>query len=43
MIFVATWAWIALLDDTDQFQRIAEKTHRKLLKKHRKYVTSDLC
>ncbi len=41
MIFVDAWAWIALLDDTDQFHRIAEKTHRKLLKRLRKYVTSD--
>jgi predicted nucleic acid-binding protein len=41
MIFVDTWAWIALLDDTDQYHRDAEKVHRKLQKKRRKYVTSD--
>ncbi|HWY87148.1 MAG TPA: PIN domain-containing protein [Gemmataceae bacterium] len=41
MIFVDTWAWIALLDDTDQYHRAAEKLHRKLLKKRRKFVTSD--
>lgn len=41
MIFVDTWAWIALLDDTDQYHRDAHKTHRKLQKKRRKYVTSD--
>ena len=41
MIFVDTWAWIALLDDTDQYHKDAEKAHRKLQKKRRKYVTSD--
>ena len=41
MIFVDTWAWIALLDATDQYHRIAQKTHRKLLKKCRRFVTSD--
>ncbi len=41
MIFVDTWAWIALLDDTDQYHRDAQKAHRKLLRKRHKYVTSD--
>ncbi len=41
MIFVDTWAWIALLDDTDQYHAIAQRTHRKLQKKQQKYVTSD--
>jgi predicted nucleic acid-binding protein len=41
MIFVDSWAWIALLDDTDQYHREAQKAHRKLLKKYHKYVTSD--
>ena len=41
MIFVDTWAWIALLDDTDQYHGAAERAHRKLQKKRRKYVTSD--
>src|SRR6266542_3015602 len=41
MIFVDTWAWIALLDDTDQYHGEAEKAHRKLQKRRRKYVTSD--
>jgi uncharacterized protein len=41
MIFVDTWAWIALLDDTDQYHHEAEKAHRELQTKHRKYVTSD--
>lgn len=41
MIFVDTWAWIALGDDTDQYHPIAIKQHRKLLKKNRRYVTTD--
>jgi predicted nucleic acid-binding protein len=41
VIFVDTWAWIALVDATDQFHRTAAKTHRKLQKNRRKYVTSD--
>lgn len=41
MIFVDTWAWIALLDDTNQYHDEAEKAHRKLQKRRRKYVTSD--
>lgn len=41
MIFVDTWAWIALGDDTDQFHPIVLKQHRKFLKKNRRYVTTD--
>jgi predicted nucleic acid-binding protein len=41
MIFIDTWAWIALLDDTDQYHAEAERAHRKLTKRRRKYVTSD--
>lgn len=41
MIFVDTWAWIALLDDTDQYHDVAKRAHRKLQKQRRKYVTSD--
>jgi predicted nucleic acid-binding protein len=41
MIFVDTWAWIALLDHTDQFHKVAQKAHAKLLKKRSKFVTSD--
>jgi predicted nucleic acid-binding protein len=41
MIFVDTWAWIALGDDTDQYHPIVVKQHRKLLKKRRRYVTTD--
>lgn len=41
MIFIDTWAWIALADDTDQYHAAAVKQHRKLLKKNRRYVTTD--
>jgi predicted nucleic acid-binding protein len=41
MIFVDTWAWIALADASDQYHRVAVKQHRKLVKNRRKYVTSD--
>lgn len=41
MIFVDTWAWIALLDETDQYHPVAQKAHRSLQKKRQKYVTSD--
>lgn len=41
MIFVDTWAWIAVLDDTDQYHAEAEKAHRTLQKRRRKYITSD--
>jgi predicted nucleic acid-binding protein len=41
MIFVDTWAWIALADKSDQYHAAATKQHRKLLKKRRRYVTSD--
>ena len=41
MIFVDTWAWIALADRSDQYHAVAEKQHQQFLKKRRKYVTSD--
>jgi predicted nucleic acid-binding protein len=41
MIFVDTWAWVALADRTDQYHRAAAKQHRKHLKKRRRYITSD--
>ncbi len=41
MIFVDTWAWIALLDHTDQFHKVAQRTHARLIKKRSKFVTSD--
>jgi predicted nucleic acid-binding protein len=41
MIFVDTWAWIALADRTDQYHVSADKQHREFLKARQKYVTSD--
>ena len=41
MIFVDTWAWIALADESDQYHDIATEQHRKLLNKRRQYVTSE--
>jgi uncharacterized protein len=41
MIFVDTWAWVALADKSNQFHAIAEKQHRMLVKHRRGYVTSD--
>lgn len=41
MIFVDTWAWIALADRRDQHHLAAEKQHRKFRKDGRRYVTSD--
>ena len=41
MIFVDTWAWIGLADDTDQYHDAVVKQHRKHLKKYRNYVTTD--
>ena len=41
MIFIDTWAWIAMADDTDQYHDAVIKQHRKFLKKNRRYVTSD--
>lgn len=41
MIFVDTWAWIGMADDTDQYHAAVIKQHRKLLKKNRRYVTTD--
>jgi predicted nucleic acid-binding protein len=38
---VDTWAWVALADRSDQYHQIAEKQHRKFLKKRRRYATSD--
>jgi predicted nucleic acid-binding protein len=41
MIFVDTWAWIALADKTDQYHSIAVAEHQKLAAARRAYVTSD--
>jgi predicted nucleic acid-binding protein len=41
MIFVDTWAWVAMAVDSDQCHNAVIEQHRKLLKKNRRYVTSD--
>jgi predicted nucleic acid-binding protein len=41
MIFVDTWAWIALADKSDPYHRKAKAQHRKLLRTKRRYVTTD--
>jgi predicted nucleic acid-binding protein len=41
MIFVDTWAWIALADETDQYHAAARKVHEEHLKSRQRYVTSD--
>jgi predicted nucleic acid-binding protein len=41
MIFVDTWAWVALADTSDPYHRKAKALHRKLTKKRRSYVTTN--
>ena len=41
MIFIDTWAWIGMADDTDQYHSVVIKQHRKHLKANRRYVTTD--
>jgi len=41
MIFVDSWAWIALASEDDQYHAVARKQHRRLKKKLQKYVTTD--
>jgi predicted nucleic acid-binding protein len=41
MIFVDTWAWVALADKSDAYHRNAKAQHRKLLRTRRRYVTTD--
>jgi uncharacterized protein len=41
MIFVDTWAWIALADKTDQYYAAAQKQHKKCVAARERYVTSD--
>jgi len=41
MIFVDTWAWIALTDKSDQYHAAAEEQHQQFLASQRKYATSD--
>ncbi len=41
MIFVDTWAWVALADKSDPYHRKAKAAHKKLLRRKRRYVTTD--
>jgi predicted nucleic acid-binding protein len=41
MIFVDTWAWVALASEEDQYHAAAQKAHRRLKKKRPRYVTTD--
>lgn len=41
MIFVDTWAWIALADRRDQYHQRAKAEHQRLFRAGYRYVTSD--
>ena len=41
MIFIDTWAWVALALNKDQYHRKATAAHRRFVKQHRRYVTTD--
>jgi predicted nucleic acid-binding protein len=41
MIFVDSWAWIALADKSDSCHRKAKAQHKKFVRGRRQYVTSD--
>ena len=41
MIFVDTWAWVALADKSDPYHRKAKALHKKLFRARHKYVTTD--
>ncbi len=41
MIFVDTWAWVALADQSDQYHQAAKDQNQKLLKTRRRRLTSD--
>lgn len=41
MIFVDTWAWIALALKRDQYHQAAKAAHRRLLRSRRQYVTTN--
>jgi predicted nucleic acid-binding protein len=41
MIFVDTWAWVALACTRDQYHHRVRAEHRRLLRARRRYVTTD--
>jgi predicted nucleic acid-binding protein len=41
MIFVDTWAWVALADRSDPYHRQAKQQHQEFVRMRRPYVTSD--
>lgn len=41
MIFVDSWAWIALADKSDSYHRQAKAQHKQFVQARQKYVTSD--
>jgi len=41
MIFVDSWAWIALADKDDPYYRKAKAQHKKLTRARQQYVTTD--
>ncbi|HTH46655.1 MAG TPA: PIN domain-containing protein [Candidatus Limnocylindria bacterium] len=41
MIFVDTWAWVALAQKRDQHHRAAKAQHKRLQKARRRYVTTN--
>ncbi|MFO7902625.1 MAG: hypothetical protein R6U98_08195 [Pirellulaceae bacterium] len=41
MIFVDTWAWLALAHQRDPYHRVAVEQHRALQKQKTQYVTTN--
>jgi len=41
MIFVDTWAWIALADRSDAYHAAAKTQHKRFQRGQRRYVTTD--
>ena len=41
MIFVDTWAWLALAHRRDPYHPLAARTHQALRRQRRRYVTTD--